>query len=182
MAKDGIVLYATKTGYSKKYAEYLAEELDYAIKPIQKANLFAVSCYPVVIFGGGLHHNRIDGIRGINEGFKYFGEQTLIIYSVGIASVNDDLVKQIRLKNFPDYPFDMYQFQYLSGGLTRKDCLPGGVMAKEIELYRQKRDEKKKLTRGDKIALAIADGEAPDQVRFDTSRCASIITAARKHL
>ena len=60
--KEGIVLYSSRTGYSKRYAEHIAQELDYAIKPIQKANLFQVSCYPTVIFGGGLHHNRIDGI------------------------------------------------------------------------------------------------------------------------
>ena len=182
MAKDGIVLYSSRTGYSKRYAEYLAEELDYAIKPIQKANLFAVSCYPVVIFGGGLHHNRIDGVMGITEGFKYFGEQTVLLYAVGVASVNDDLVKQIRLKNFPELPLDSYLFQYLPGGLSRKDCLPGGVYADEIALYRKKRDEKKKMTRGDKLALAIADGETPDQNRFDTSLCAPLISAARRHL
>ena len=56
MAKDGIVLYNSFTGYTKRYAEYLAETLDYAIKPIQKANLFNVSTYPTIIFGGPLHH------------------------------------------------------------------------------------------------------------------------------
>ena len=40
--KEGIVLYSSRTGYSKRYAEHIAQELDYAIKPIQKANLFQV--------------------------------------------------------------------------------------------------------------------------------------------
>ena len=121
-------------------------------------------------------------MKGITEGFKYFGEQTVLLYAVGVASVNDDLVKQIRLKNFPELPLDSYIFQYLPGGLSRKDCMPGGVYADEIALYLKKRDEKKKMTRGDKLALAIADGETPDQNRFDTSLCAPIISAARRHL
>ena len=70
----------------------------------------------------------------------------------------------------------------LPGGLSYRDTQPGGAMAEKIATYRAKRDEGKKLTRGDKIALAIADGETAEQDRFDVSACAPIIMAARNHL
>lgn len=177
--KEGIVLYSSRTGYSKRYAEHIAQELDYAIKPIQKANLFQVSCYPTVIFGGGLHHNRIDGIEGLTEGFKYFGEQNLIIFSVGLASVNDELIKQIKAKNFPDFMEGTYFYHALPGGLSRSDTVEGAAMGSKVKTHREKREAGKKLTRGDKIALAIADGETPEQDRFDTAACAPILAAAR---
>ena len=157
MAKDGIVLYNSFTGYTKRYAEYLAETLNYAIKPIQKANLFNVSTYPTIIFGGPLHHNRIEGISGIIEGCSYFGEQNLIVFSVGIASLNADLEKQIKMRNCGDLPVESFLYQALPGGLSYKDCQPGGKMGKLVETYRAKQAEGKKLTRGDKLALAIAD-------------------------
>ena len=84
MAKDGIIIYSSQTGYTKRYAEFLAEQLNYDIKPVRKANLFRVSCYPVVIYGGGLHHNRIDGIRGLVDGYEYLGDQTLIVFSTSV--------------------------------------------------------------------------------------------------
>ena len=180
MAKDGIIVYNSRTGYTKRYAEYLAEELDFAIKPITKANLFKVSCYPVVIYGGGLHHNRIDGIEGLIEGFKYFGEQNLVVFSVGLASMNDDMIKQVIHKNFPDFLDGSFRFQPLPGGLMPEDCKAGSPVYDKINFYRQKRDEGKKLTRGDKIALSIADGETPGQNRFDTKACAPILVAARR--
>ena len=124
MAKDGIVLYNSFTGYTKRYAEYLAETLDYAIKPIQKANLFNVSTYPTIIFGGPLHHNRIEGISGIIDGCSYFGEQNLIVFSVGIASLNADLEKQIKMRNCGDLPVESFLYQALPGGLSYKDCQP----------------------------------------------------------
>lgn len=182
VSKEGIVLYTSRTGYTKRYAEYIAQELGYAIKPIQKANLFNVSCYPTIIYGGGLHHNNIDGIKGITEGFNYLGEQNLILFSVGLASVNDDLIKQIKAKNFPDSMMGTFFYHALPGGLSRKDTQPGGIMAEKIATYRQKRDAGKKMTRGDKLALAIADGEAAEQDRFDTAACAPILMAARRHL
>ena len=178
LQKNGIVLYASRTGYTKRYAEYLAKELDYAVKPLQKANMFAVSCYQTIIFGGGLPHNNIDGIQGIAEGLKYFGEQNLIVFSVGLASVNDELVKQIRAKNFGSDVPGTFFYHALPGGLSLEDTQPGGRMADKIEVYRKKREEGKKLTRGDKLALAIADGETAPQDRFDLAACAPIIAAA----
>lgn len=182
MAKDGIIIYSSRTGFTKRYAEYLAEQLNYDIKPVQKANLFRVSCYPVVIYGGGLHHNRIDGIKGLVEGSEYLGDQTLIVYSVGLSSVNEDIVRDIKTRNIPDFLAENTFFKALPGGLSRKDTQPGGIMADKVAFYRQKRDDGKKLTRGDSIALAIADGTSPDQDRFNPEACEEIINVARRHL
>lgn len=182
MAKDGIIIYKTQTGFTRRYAEYLAEQLNYDIKPVNKANLFRVSCYPVVIYGGGLHHNKIDGIGGLLEGLEYLGEQSLIVYSVGLSSVNLDIVKELKRRNLPAFLRDEVFFKALPGGLARADTLPGGRVAKKVEFYRQKRAEGAELTRGDTLALAIADGEMPDQDRFNPEAAKDIIDAARRHV
>ena len=95
MAKEGIIIYSSQTGFTKRYAELMAEQLNFDIKPIQKANLFRVSCYPVIMYGGGLHHNRIDAIKGLMDGFEYLGDQSMIIFSVGLSSVNEDISRFI---------------------------------------------------------------------------------------
>lgn len=181
MAKDGIIVYSSQTGYTKRYAEYLAEQLNYDIRPIRRANLFRVSCYPVVLYGGGLHHNHIDGIKGLLDGFEYLGDQTLIIFSVGLSSVNDDIIRDIKRRNLPDFLRESVFYKALPGGLSRKDATEG-VMAKKVAFYREKRDEGGKLTRGDTIALAIADGTSPEQDRYNEHAADDIIAAARKHI
>ncbi len=182
MAKDGIIIYSSQTGYSKRYAEYLAETLNYDIKPVRKANLFRVSCYPVVIYGGGLHHNKIEGIKGLIDGYEYLGDQTLIVFSAGLSSVNDDIIRDIKHRNLPDFLQESVFYKALPGGLARKDTLEGAIMGKKVAFYREKRDEGKTLTRGDMIALAIADGERPDQDRFNVDAAQDIVDAARNHV
>lgn len=179
MAKDGIILYSSQTDYTRRYAEYLAEQLDYDIKPVRKANLFRVSCYPVVVYGGGLHHNKIDGIRGLIDGFEYLGDQSMIVFSVGLSSVNDDILRDIKRRNLPGDLHDSAFFKALPGGLSYADTQPGGRMAKKVEFYRKKRAEGGVLTRGDTIALAIADGEAAEQDRFNPDAAQDIIAAAK---
>ncbi len=182
MAKDGIIVYSSTTGYTKRYAEYLAESLNYDIKPIRKANLFRISCYPVIVYGGGLHHNRIDGIKGLFDGYEYLGDQSLLVFSVGLSSMNDVIINDVKRRNIPDFLRDAILYQPLAGGLSRADTQPGGVLHDKVEFYRGKRAEGKKLTRGDTIALAIADGESPDQDRFNVESAADIIAASKKRV
>lgn len=182
MAKDGIILYSSQTDYARRYAEYLAEQLNYDIKPVRKANLFKVSTYPVVVYGGGLHHNKIDGIKGLIDGFEYLGDQSMIVFSVGLSSVNDDIVRDIKRRNLPEDLFESAYFKALPGGLSYADTQPGGRMAKKIDFYRRKRAEGGVLTRGDMLALAIADGEAPEQNRFNTDAVQDIINAAKNKI
>ena len=182
MAKEGIIIYSSQTGFTKRYAELMAEQLNFDIKPIQKANLFRVSCYPVIMYGGGLHHNRIDAIKGLMDGFEYLGDQSMIIFSVGLSSVNEDIIRDIKRRNLPDFLQDSIYFKALPGGLRRADTLAGGAMARKVEVYRGKRDEGRKLTRGDMIALAIADGERPEQDRFDPEAVRDLVIAAKQRV
>ena len=124
-------------------------------------------------FGGG---NRII------DGYEYLGDQTLIVFSVGLSSVNDDIIRDIKRRNLPDFLQENVFFKALPGGLARKDTLPGATMAHKVDFYREKRAEGKTLTRGDMIALAIADGESPDQNRYDEGEASVIVNAARRHV
>ena len=106
-------------------------------------------------------------------------EQVKNIAAIMLKSLSDRLEKQIKMRNCGDLPVESFLYQALPGGLSYKDCQPGGKMGKLVETYRAKQAEGKKLTRGDKLALAIADGERPEQNRFNTDACATIIAAAR---
>jgi flavodoxin len=50
-----LVVYKSKTGYTKKYAEWIAEELSADILEVSKVNINILASYDTVIFGGSLH-------------------------------------------------------------------------------------------------------------------------------
>jgi menaquinone-dependent protoporphyrinogen IX oxidase len=56
MKKKTIVLYESKTGFTRKYAEWIAEELDAELFPLQEArrsiDAAKLQDYDAVIFGG----------------------------------------------------------------------------------------------------------------------------------
>ncbi len=62
-----IVLYSSISGYTKKYAKWIAEELKAEIYDIRQKKIEKLSNYDLIIFGGSLHASGINGVETIKE-------------------------------------------------------------------------------------------------------------------
>lgn len=68
-----IVIYKSNTGFTKKYAEWIAETLSCKTIPIEKAKTKDLNHYDTLIFGGWLFAGKIQGLkdfRKISAGFQ----------------------------------------------------------------------------------------------------------------
>jgi hypothetical protein len=79
--KNIAVIYKSRHGTTKRYAEWIADELDApvfeasGVKPSQLAN------YDVVVYGGGLYAGGIDGIKLVTKNPC----KSLVVFTVGVA-------------------------------------------------------------------------------------------------
>ncbi|MFU8786747.1 MAG: flavodoxin domain-containing protein [Candidatus Izemoplasmataceae bacterium] len=112
------VIYASKTGYSKKYAEWIKEALDadmFSHKNIKKSKL---NTYEVVIYGGGLYAT---GIYGFRRFLKHiYNGQKLFVYATGAAPGRISVLKEIFDANLKNLNPDEFKFYYLRGGFDFK--------------------------------------------------------------
>lgn len=76
-----IVVYKSKTGYTKKYAQWIAEELNCDIK--ENAALKDIIDYDVVIFGGGMYAGGMNGVKLITKNIDRFKDKKLVLFAVG---------------------------------------------------------------------------------------------------
>ncbi|MBP0955889.1 MAG: flavodoxin [Oscillospiraceae bacterium] len=76
-----IVVYRSKTGYTKKYAEWIAEELGCDIK--ENAELSDIIGYDMIICGGGMYAGTINGARLILKNLDKLSGKKLILFAVG---------------------------------------------------------------------------------------------------
>ncbi|MGI6331281.1 MAG: flavodoxin domain-containing protein [Zhaonellaceae bacterium] len=60
--KSCVVLYQSKYGTTKKYAEWLAEELSCDLIETKKATIEQIEKYKTIILGGGIYASGIAGI------------------------------------------------------------------------------------------------------------------------
>ena len=76
-----IVVYRSKTGYTKKYAQWIAEELNCDIK--ENASLSDIMGYDTVICGGGMYIGSMNGIKLITGNLEKLSGKKLILFAVG---------------------------------------------------------------------------------------------------
>lgn len=59
---NGIILYQSKYGATKRYANWISEETGFDCVETKKARIEEIRKYDVIIFGGGLYASGIAGL------------------------------------------------------------------------------------------------------------------------
>ena len=76
-----IVAYKSKSGYTKTYAEWIAQELDCDIK--ENAELSDIIGYDTIIYGGGMYAGGFNGIKLITKNLDKLSGKKIALFAVG---------------------------------------------------------------------------------------------------
>ncbi len=83
-----IVLYKSKYGSTKAYAEWIAEELGCKAKDSKGVKAEDLLGFDTIIYGGGLYAEIIAGASLITKNIEKLKDKKLIIYTTGITPLN----------------------------------------------------------------------------------------------
>ena len=119
MGKNSIVLYKSAYGFTKKYAEWIAEKLQCDCVEIITYDFN--KDYKTIIFGGGLYAGKINGIKTLIKNYDKIKDKELIVFTVGVADVNDaenvkNIVSSAR-KQIPEEMFFKIKLFHFRGGM-----------------------------------------------------------------
>jgi len=113
------IIYKSKTGYTKKYAQWLSERTggDLLTGNINADNL---KKYDTIIYGGGLYAGKINGIKLITKNYNVLKDKKIIVYCVCLSPSKQEVIDKLRKDNFKD---DMnINFFMLRGGFDYSKC------------------------------------------------------------
>jgi menaquinone-dependent protoporphyrinogen IX oxidase len=111
-----VVIYKSKTGFSKKYAMWIAEELCADIFEVSEVNIERVKIYDTVIYGGSLHAVGINGVNFITKNFDKLKEKKIIVFATGASPVRENVISEVINRNFTAEHQNNMKFFYLRGG------------------------------------------------------------------
>ena len=154
-----VVIYKSKTGYAKKYAEWLAEELSADIFELSKVKIDVLTNYDNVIYGGSLHAVGIIGISFITKNIDKLKGKKVVVYATGASPSSDNVICEVMTNNIPPDQQELIKFFYLRGGFSY-DKLPltdKVLMALLKWKIKKKKKQGKPLTRDEKGMLAAFD-------------------------
>lgn len=103
-----LVVYQSSTGFTKQYAEWIANELGCETKALQKVTAGEVKERDVIIYGGWVLGNMVMGLNKI----KKMSPSKLVVFAVGLSQPTEDIKTTIVKQN----QLDSTPFFYLQGG------------------------------------------------------------------
>jgi len=96
----GIILYQSKYGATKKYAEWLKEETGFDWVETRKAKIAAVEEYDTVILGGGVYASGILGMNFLRKNIGRLSGKRIAVFAVGASPYDEEAIRQARERNF----------------------------------------------------------------------------------
>ncbi|MGM0379779.1 MAG: flavodoxin domain-containing protein [Bacillota bacterium] len=111
-----IIIYNSKSGFSKRYAYLIKEELKCKLISLKNIKDVDISDYEIIIYGGGIYASKISGLNKIIKLLE--DTQKIIIFGVGLSKFSDKLKMEIEKNNFDN--LKNYKFFYFRGGFDYK--------------------------------------------------------------
>ncbi len=149
------VIYKSKTGFTKKYAEWISEELSADLFELPKVSAGILTDYDTVIFGGGLHAGGISGLKYITKNIGKLQGKKVIVFATGASPAREEIITEIKNKNFTAGQQKQIQFFYLRGGFDYNKLKAVDKIL--MTLMKMQLKKKKELTPDESGMLAAYD-------------------------
>lgn len=162
---SAIVIYKTKYGSTKAYAEWIAEEIGCETVDAKTVKIEDILKYDTIIYGGGLYAEIINGVTLITKNMDKLQNKKIIVYSTGITPLDcrDYYDKYVLEKNFtPEMLENIKVFNFL--GKMKSDELTM-VHKAALKTLKQIMSSKKNPTEMEKLLVELcdADGDFSDK-------------------
>ncbi len=120
MQNKTVVVYQSKYGSAKQYAQWIAEQAGCDIIETTKTNINDLLKYDTIVYGGSMYAIGILGISLIRNNFDKLNNKKIIVFSVGASPAHPEAVEEVKNSNFTDEMKEKVNFFHLRGGFDFK--------------------------------------------------------------
>ena len=111
-----IVLYKSISGFTEKYARWIAEDMDCECCSIDDLPSENPVDYDIIIFGGSLHAVGISGFKTLQKRFPDLINRTVYIFATGASPGREHIPGAVIDSNFTEAQKKAFRFYYFRGG------------------------------------------------------------------
>lgn len=116
---ESIVIYKSKTGFTKRYAEWIAEEIGCNTMNEKVVTTKSLEPYDTVIYGGGITAGQIGGLKKFKSLMASFPDKRLIVFATGATPPEVFIEKdQIKDTNFNEEEKKKIPYFYCYSGIN----------------------------------------------------------------
>lgn len=160
-----IVIYKTKYGSTKTYAEWISEELHAEMREASTVKPAELMEYDTIIYGGGLYAEVIAGVSLITKNIEKLQDKKLIVYTTGITppACREYYEKEVVEKNFKNGMYSKIKMFNFPGKMVLSELTV--VHRTAIKTLKKIMSDKKDPTDMEKLLITLcdADGDFSDK-------------------
>lgn len=113
-----MVVYHSQTGFTKRYAQWIAEEADTECVDLEEAKKRSFDGYDAIVFGGWACAGGISKLKWFKSHMDAWAGKKLIVYCVGASPAENPEIPKAMRDNFSDAQWERVKVFYLPGGLN----------------------------------------------------------------
>jgi menaquinone-dependent protoporphyrinogen IX oxidase len=162
---DTIVIYKSKYGSTRTYAEWIAEELNCNAVDAADIKPDDLDKYDTIVYGGGLYAEMIAGISIITKNLDKLTNKKIAIFSTGLTPLDcrEYYDKMVIEKNFKQgVPENVKVFNYMGRMIIDELSIPHKAA---IKMLKKVMSGKKNPTDMEQLLIDLcdADGDFTDR-------------------
>lgn len=138
-----IVIYNSQTGFTKRYARWIAEAAGADCLELSAAKRRSLESYDAIVFGGWACAGSIKKLGWFKENIEKWADKKLIAFCVGASPIDNPEVEQSLKQNFKESELKKVNIFYCPGGLNyEKMPVSSRLMMKMfIKMLKAKKDK-----------------------------------------
>ncbi|MCI5740420.1 MAG: flavodoxin domain-containing protein [Lachnospiraceae bacterium] len=119
-----LVVYQSATGFTEKYATWIAEKLSCEAKELKGVKKQEIGNYDMIIFGGWIMGGMIMGLDKMQK----MNPKQLVVFAVGASNDSEEVRENLKTQNH----LEQSPLFYLEGGLAfeRMSFFPKTILKK----------------------------------------------------
>lgn len=157
-----IVIYNSQTGFTKQYAQWIAEAAGADYLALSEAENKNMDAYEAIVFGGWARAGSISKIGWFKENLDKWEDKRLIAFCVGGSPIDSPEVEPALKKNFTARQLEKVSVFYCPGGfnyekMSASSKLLMKVFIKMLKAKKDKTEAEKEMIRMISASCDISD-------------------------
>lgn len=148
MKNNVIVIYNSKTGFTKRYAEWISESIGCECVELSSTKKVNIDSYDTIIFGGWACAGTVSKLKWFKDNMKKWTNKKLAVYCVGGSPIENPAVEKSMKGWFTEEEHEKVSLFYCPGGFNYdKMSVPSRLMMKmfasSLKAKKDKTEEEK---------------------------------------
>lgn len=116
MCRMAVITGKSKYAHTKTYAQWIAAEFGADLFECCKIEANELLNYDIIVYGGGIYKNSIEGISTITKNFDSIKDKTIVVFTLGMeCSLTNHEIMPFLEKSFTEEMKEKIHFFHLKG-------------------------------------------------------------------